>query len=153
MTRLSDEINQGLRIKDSLYEKIERVSAALINRLQKYLQANGRNFKDLKKISHHFIDGGFSDTSSAIFVFSNGWKLELTNGNHVHLKNDKLLFHVRTGDWNHNNYSHPVIESYPNSVTHLYELDNAFDSLLKEVGDTFEPLQKWMDDLKYRNIK
>ena len=57
MTRLSDEIHQGLQIKTNLYSKIETLSIALIKGLELYLQAV-LDFKRFKNTADHFTDGG-----------------------------------------------------------------------------------------------
>lgn len=149
--RLSDEINQGLRIKQALREKFDNITIALITRLEDHLRYEQLPFKNLKGIADHFTDGGWSGTSIAIFIFHDGWNLELTSGNHVKLKNEKLTFLVKSGEYGGTKYNPPTVATCPDSVAKLYEIDRSLDQLLSNIYNKFTPLQKWFDDLKVRS--
>lgn len=148
--RLSEEINQGLRIKQALHEKIENITIVLTTKLEDLLRYNSFSFKDLKGYCNHFVDGGWSGTSKAIFIFTDGWNLELTSGNHVSLQNSKLDFLVKSGEYGGTRYNPPVITACPDSLDGLYKIDTTLDHLLLSINNTFTPLQKWFDDLKVR---
>lgn len=158
--RFSNEINQGLCIKQALHQKIENITIALIRSLEHYLQSvdNFYSFKEsiskkdlLVPLSDHFYDGGWSGTSKATFILNDGWSLELTFGRHVYLKNDKLGFLAGSGEHQGGGvFNPPSIFKYQNTVTKLYELDHTLDQLLLMIYDRFVPLRTWFDDLKTR---
>jgi hypothetical protein len=154
--RFSNEINQGLRIKQALREKFENITVALILKLETYLQStiDFNHFKptsSVKSAADHFIDGGWVGTSKAIFILNDGWTLELTSGRYATLQNDKLGFTVGSGEHQGGTvYNPPTVFKCPSSVAQLYKIDNTLDSLLLTIYDRIIPLQKWFDDLKVR---
>lgn len=142
--KLLDQMNNGLIMKNQIYNKIALITKSFLERF------GAEDCLKLKEVADHFVDGGWSGTSEAIFNIA-GWKLIIASSGWHTLQLKECNFLVKR-DLKMEGHIPPYnIVECTYTLQNLMAIEFALNNFLFTAYERIPKIQNWINDLRLSN--